>query len=119
VQPTWPFTPRLRFSVVAVPRGLSIEPAVGSVEVVEVLPLLELVVEQLGVVDYDAGELAVELLVVDPMRALDFAVQPRRGRPDVGVADAAVEPCQWNPPWNSAPLSVWTVSTRKGSFSRT
>jgi hypothetical protein len=36
--------------------------------VVEVLPLLELVVEQSGVVDEDAFELAVELFAVDPGR---------------------------------------------------
>jgi hypothetical protein len=35
--------------------------------VVEVLPLLELVVEQLGVVDDDSLEPAVELLAVDPV----------------------------------------------------
>jgi hypothetical protein len=34
---------------------------VGAVEVVEVLPFLELVVEELGVVDDDAVERAVEL----------------------------------------------------------
>jgi len=38
---------------------------VGPMVVVEVLPLLELVVEQSGVVDDDAFELAVELLAVD------------------------------------------------------
>jgi hypothetical protein len=35
--------------------------------VVAVLPLLKLVVEQLGVVDEHAFELAVELLGVDPV----------------------------------------------------
>jgi hypothetical protein len=43
--------------------------------VVEVLPFLESVVEQLGVVDEDAFELTVELLAVDPVRALDLSVQ--------------------------------------------
>jgi hypothetical protein len=58
--------------------------------VAEVLPLLEAVVEQLGVVDQDAFELAVELLGVDPVAALDLAVEPRGGGLDVDVADAAV-----------------------------
>ncbi len=39
----------------------------GAVVVVEVLPLLEPVVEQLGVVDHDALEHPVELLGVDPV----------------------------------------------------
>jgi hypothetical protein len=34
-------------------RGLAVQAAVGSMVVVEVLPLLELVVEHLGVVDDD------------------------------------------------------------------
>jgi hypothetical protein len=59
--------------------------------VVEVLPFLELVVEQLGVVDEDALELAVELLGVDAVAAFDLAVEPRGGGLDVDVADAAVQ----------------------------
>jgi hypothetical protein len=42
--------------------------------VVEVLPLAELVVEDLGVVDHDAVEQPVELLGVDAVGALDLAV---------------------------------------------
>ena len=53
----------------------------GAVEVVEVLPFLELVVEQLGVVDDDAMvEHSVELFVVDSVGSLHLAVQS-------GVAD--------------------------------
>jgi hypothetical protein len=55
-----------------------------------VLPLPELVVEQLGVVDEHALELAVELLGVDPVGPLDLAVQPRGGGLDVDVPDPAV-----------------------------
>jgi hypothetical protein len=51
---------------------------VGPVVVVEVLPLAELVVEDLGVVDDHAVEQAVELLGVDAVGALDLAVEPRR-----------------------------------------
>ncbi len=59
--------------------------------VVVVLPLLELVVEHLRVVDHRSVEQAVELLGVDAVRPLHFAVQPRRARLDVAVADALVE----------------------------
>jgi hypothetical protein len=38
-----------------------------------------------------AGEHPVELLVVDAMRPFDFAVEPRRGWPDVDVLDAFVQ----------------------------
>jgi hypothetical protein len=58
--------------------------------VVKVLPFLEFVVEQLGVVDNDALELAVELFAVDAVGAFDLAVQPRDGGLDVDVPDAAV-----------------------------
>jgi hypothetical protein len=64
---------------------------VGSVVVVEVLPLAELVVEDLGVIDHDAVEQAVELLGVDAVGALDLAVEPRRVGLDVDVADALVQ----------------------------
>jgi hypothetical protein len=63
---------------------------VRAMVVAGVLPLLELVVEELGVVDEDALELAVELFCVDAVAALDLAVQPRGGGLDVDVADAAV-----------------------------
>ena len=59
--------------------------------VVEVLPLLELQREHLGVVDDHTVEHPIELLGVDPVRALDLAVQPRRRRPDVDVLDPTVE----------------------------
>ena len=36
-----------------------------TVEVVKVLPFLESLVEELGVVDHDAIQLSVELLIVD------------------------------------------------------
>jgi hypothetical protein len=64
---------------------------VGSVEVVEVLPLLELLVEHLGVVDHHTVEQSVELLFVDAVGSLDFPVEPRGADLDVAVSDAAVE----------------------------
>jgi hypothetical protein len=50
---------------------------VRPAEVVEVLPFLELLVEEAGVVDDDPFEEPVELLFVDSMRSLDVAVQAR------------------------------------------
>jgi hypothetical protein len=58
--------------------GLAAEAAVGTVVAVEVLPLAELVVEDLGVVDDHAVQEALELLGVDAMGPLDLAIQPRR-----------------------------------------
>ena len=49
----------------------------GLAELVEVLPLVERVVEQLGVVHHHPFEHPVELLLVDPVGAFDLAVQPR------------------------------------------
>src|SRR5437867_8327597 len=57
----------------------------------DALPLLERVVEQLGVVDDHALELAVELLGLDPVGPLHLSVEPRGGRLDVDVADPAVQ----------------------------
>jgi hypothetical protein len=59
--------------------------------VVEVLPFLELVVEDLGVVDHHPLEHPVELLGVDAVGALDLAVEPRRAGLDVVVAGAFVQ----------------------------
>jgi hypothetical protein len=59
--------------------------------VVVVLPLLELRVEELGVVDDDTLERAVELLGIDPVRPLQLAVEPGCEGSDVDVADAPVE----------------------------
>ena len=69
---------------------LAAEAAVGAVVVVEVLPLPQLVVEDLGVVDYHPVQQLVELLGVDAMGPLDLAIQPWRARLDVVVADASV-----------------------------
>ena len=70
---------------------MSVEAAVGSVEVVEVFPLLQLVVEQVGVVDDEAVEHPVELFFVDPVRSLDLAVEPGCGGFDVDVSDPPVQ----------------------------
>jgi hypothetical protein len=69
---------------------LAAEAAVGSVEVVVVLPLLKLVVEHLGVVDDFAVEETVELFGVDAVGSLHLAVEPGGSRFDVAVPDAFV-----------------------------
>ena len=63
----------------------------GSVEVVGLFPLLQLVVEEVGVVDDEAVEHPVELSFVDGVGSLHLVVEPGRGRFDVDLADAAVE----------------------------
>jgi hypothetical protein len=64
---------------------------VGTIEIIEVLPFLELLIEESGVVNHDAFELAIELLIIDPVTSLDFLVEPRRGGSDVDVSNALVE----------------------------
>ena len=59
--------------------------------VVVVLPFLEFVVEDLGVVDDHAVEEAVELFGVDAVGALDLAIQSRGAGFDLDVVDAQVE----------------------------
>ena len=71
--------------------GLAVQAAMGPVVVVEVLPLAELVVEDLGVINHDPVQEPVELLGVDAMGALDLAVEPGRSRLDVDMADALVQ----------------------------
>ena len=78
----------------------------GPMVVVEVLPFLEALVEQLGVVDDDAFELPVELFAVDAVGSFDLAVQAGRGGLDVDVADAAVGQVPVQAVWNADPLSV-------------
>ncbi len=61
-----------------------------AVVVVVILPFAQLVIEQVDVVADAVGvEELAELLVVDPMRALDLPIQARRARPDVDVPDSA------------------------------
>ena len=70
---------------------LTVQAAVGSVVVVEVLPLPQLVVEELGVVDHDPVQEAVELLGVDAVGPFDLAVEPWGAGLDVDMADAFVQ----------------------------
>ena len=92
----------------------------GSVEVVEVLPFLELVVEHVGVVDDDAVvEHSVELLVVDPVRSLHLPSSRGVCGLDVDVADLAVEDVPVELRLESEPLLVWICLDLNGSFSRT
>ena len=63
----------------------------GPVVVVVVLPFLELVGEEPGVVDDLALEEAVELLGVDAVGSFHFAVQPWCAGPDFDVINALVQ----------------------------
>ena len=84
--------------------SLAAEAAVGAMVVVAVLPLAQLVVEDLGVVDDDARQEPLELLVVDPVRACGLPVQPRCTGVYVGVTDAFVEDVEVE-----GRLRVWIV----------
>jgi hypothetical protein len=57
--------------------GLPVEATVASIEVVEVLPFLELVVENVGLIVDDPFEHPVELLVINPVGSFDVAVESR------------------------------------------
>src|SRR5918995_124869 len=70
---------------------LAVQTTMRPMVVVEVFPFLELVVEHLGVVDNDPLEEPVELLGVDAMGALDFAVESRGAWLDVDMAGAFVQ----------------------------
>ena len=70
---------------------MAAESAVRVMVVVVVLPLLQLVGEQAGVVDDLAFEEPVELLGVDPVGSLHFAVQSRCPGFDLDVVNAFVE----------------------------
>jgi hypothetical protein len=70
---------------------LAVQSAVRTVVVVVVLPLLQLVGEDVGVVDDLAGEEPVELLGVDPVGSFYLPVQPWGAGFDLDVVDAEVE----------------------------
>jgi hypothetical protein len=66
---------------------------VRPVVVVVVLPLTQLLIKQVNVVgDASVVQELVELLVIDPMRALDLAIEVWRSRADVDMAD--IQPLQ-------------------------
>jgi len=67
---------------------LAVERPVRPVVIVVVLPLPQLLVEQVNVVgDAVLVQELIELLVVDAVRSLHLAVQMRCSRPDVEMAD--------------------------------
>jgi hypothetical protein len=70
---------------------LAAESAVRAVVVVVVLPLLQLLGEEVGVVDDLALQESVELFGVDAVGSFHFAVEPRRAGFDLDVVDAFVE----------------------------
>jgi hypothetical protein len=97
---------------------LSVEAAVGPVEVVEVFPLLQAVVEELGVVDDDSVEHPVELFFVDVMRSLDLAVEPGGGGFDVDVADSPVQDVVVELGGELGAVVGLDFSTRNGSLAK-
>lgn len=91
----------------------------GSVVVVVILPLLELVGEEAGIVDDLALEEAVELLGIVWWDRFTFPFNRGvRGR-ILTWSMPLSSSCQWNEAPNSAPLSVCTRSTANGSFDST
>jgi hypothetical protein len=62
-----------------------------AVVVVVVLPLLQFLGEQAGVVDDLALQESVELFGVDPVGSFDLAVEPRCAGFDADVVDAGVQ----------------------------
>ncbi|MDJ0105514.1 hypothetical protein QM646_03800 [Rhodococcus erythropolis] len=91
-----------------------------SIVVVVVFPLLESLDEEVRIVDDFTFEQSVELVGIDAMRVLDFAVQVRGSGTDLDVSGAHVEevPVERRAEY-SWPLSVWDFSTWNGSFERT
>ena len=73
--------------------------------VVEVLPLLQLVVEQLGVVDDEAVKHPVELFLVDAVGSLHLAVEAGCGRLMYTCLIPRSKTWTWNWDPNSPPLS--------------
>jgi hypothetical protein len=86
-----PMTVGLGFLLEAFVGWLAVKSAVGAVVVVLVLPLLQLLGEQVDVVDDLAVEEPVELLGVDPVGAFDLAVQSWCAGSELDVVDAFVE----------------------------
>lgn len=81
-------TLRLAFWPGVVRTGFAAERAVRPMIIVIVLPLPQFVVEQMNVVGDAVGiQQLIKLLIVDPVRSLDLAVEMRRARADVDVAD--------------------------------
>jgi hypothetical protein len=79
-------------------------------EVVVVLPFLELGVEGAGIVDGNAVDKSEEVLCLDAVGSFNLAVEVSVR----GVMETWLMPltsmCQWKLLWNSEPLSVWVVS---------
>ena len=74
---------------------LAVQPPVRTMVIVVVLPLAELLVKQVDVVgDPVLVEELIELLVIDPVRPFDLAVQVRCPRADINMPDVPRSRCQ-------------------------
>ena len=63
----------------------------GPVEVVEVLPPLQLVIEEFFVIDNDGVGHSAELFFVDGMRLFHLSVESWGGGFDVDMSDTSIE----------------------------
>jgi hypothetical protein len=89
---------------------------VRTVVVVVVLPLLQTVGEQVGVVDHLALEEPVELFGVDPVGSLHLAIQPGCAGFDADVVDTGVEQVPVERGAELRPVEFLTdVKPRRGS----
>ena len=70
--------------------AVSTQSGVRAFIVVEVLPLLELVVEATCIFNHDTLEQAVELFLINAVRAFDFAIETRCLGLDIDVRDTQV-----------------------------
>ena len=95
---------------------MAVQSAMRAVVVVIVLPLLELVAEEPGVVDDLAFEEPVELLGVDPVGSLHLAIQPGCSGFDADVVDTGVEQVPVERSAELRPVEFLTdVKPRRGS----
>jgi len=93
---------------------------VRPVVIVVVLPLPQLLVKQVDVVrDATVVEQLVELLIIDPVRPLDLALQVRGSRTDVDVSDVLRLQMPMKLGLEFGPLSVCTTRTRNGKRRKT
>jgi len=64
---------------------------VGPIVVIEILPFPYFFVEELRIVDDHAVQHPIELILIDPVAAFDFPIQPRVSGPNIDVLDSLVQ----------------------------
>jgi hypothetical protein len=63
----------------------------GPLVIVKVLPLLELLIKELCVVNDNPFEHPIELFLVDPMAPFDLSIKPRSPGFDINMVDAFIQ----------------------------